>query len=480
MTSNGYTVSFGRIEKGPLFAIKKQIRAYLRTRLRGEELAPPRIWEDERRITFPGWPREAVIKALEYATARMESSFRTPNPDIREATLSDLGQREAADEDAEVGTNDVSPSRGDAVRDATWTQHLIDKTTRDVSEAYEEQLRRERAKTASLESRVGSLIGDRDRLQREKEDAEKARRSVEVQNDNLIKSMLSFADDPSKAALQIVGRAASWIRRLEVQARELGDVEPRLVEDCYSVAKRDLLSYVNEVLGPTGKRLQSIDELARLTDATPWEDTEFHKSRSSDYLKAKEELEFVSGIESGVLRVPDSVRDLIIAGLPKPPREITVQEFESRKQEHQAKRDAAGIATQAERAHTHALRVVELIANRAEKDPVPIAVIYHAGAGGSRIEVRLPSGLDGGPLSDYLERSVRSAADKAGFKLARDESPGQESGIQLIGQGADSARAELLRRQGAFREELTAQLAESPLRLGQVTFRILDIRDFQV
>jgi hypothetical protein len=481
MGSNGITVSFGKIEKGALFAIKKQIRAYLRNRLRGEELEPPRIWEDERRITFPGWPRETVVKALEYSYERMASSFRTPNPEIREATLEDLGEKEATEEDGEGIHREAGPPAPEVAKDASWTQHLIDKTTREVSEAYDDQIRRERAKTASLEHRVGSLLTDRDRLQKEKDEAEKARRSVEEQNDNLIKSMMSFADDPSKAALQVVSRAASWIRRLETQAKEIGGPpESQSIEDYFSVAKQDLVTYANSLLAPTGKRVESADELRRLTDPTPWEDTDYHKAKSADYLKAKEELEFVKGVESGVLRVPDSVRDLIIGGLQKAPREEIVQTFEARKGEHLERRNAGTLATQAERTHAYSVRLMELVANRAEKDPIPVAVIYRSDGDGGRIELRLPFGLDSGPISKFLENAVKLAAEAAGFRMEREEGPGKEQAVTLAAEGGEHSRAELLRMQGAFREALTDTLTMSALRGASVGFRVLDIRDFEV
>lgn len=482
MAESGYTVSFGKIEKGVLFAIKKQARAYLRNRHRGEELAPPRIWEDERRITFPGWPKDVVTKALDYSYDRMGPKFRRLDPEIREATLADLGQREAADEEPEE-EQPAAPTIVPAVpRDATWTQHLIDKTRDEVSQAYEDQLRRERAKTASLQERVESLLTDRQRLQKEKEEAEKARRSVEQQNDNLIKSMMSFADDPSKAALQVVGRAASWVRRLETQAAEGGaKVDSRPIDDLIAIAKKDLVAYANELLAPSGTQVGSIDELKGLADPTVWEDTEYHKARSSDYLRAKEELEFVEGVEAGTLKVPESIRDLISKGLEKAPRVAIVRDFESRRREHLDRRNAGSVATQAERTHAYANRMMDLMANRSEKDPVPVAVIYRSEAGDSgQIEVRIPTGLQDGPISKFLEDAVRDAAQKAGFIIELDPGSAEEHVIRLGAASPDQTRADLLRRQGAFRETLTNALEESGLHGAGVTFRVLDIRDFEI
>lgn len=376
MTENGYTVSFGKIEKGILFAIKKQARAYLRNRHRGDELATPRIWEDERRITFPGWPKDVVTKALEYSYDRMGPKFRRLDPEIREATLADLGQTEAIEEETEGATPELPRPPTETTKDAPWTQHLIDKTRDEVSRAYEEQLRREQAKTASLHVRVESLLQDRQRLQREKEEAEKARRSVEQQNDNLSKSMMSFADDPSKAALQVVGRAASWLRRLETQAADAGgEVGSRPIDEYIAIAKKDLVAYANEILAPTETRVGSVDELRSLSDPTAWEDTDYHKTRSSDYLRAKEELEFVEGVEAGTVKVPESIRDLISKGLDKAPRASIVREFESRRREHLDRRNAGSVATQAERTHAYAIRLRELMTNRSEKDPIPVAVM---------------------------------------------------------------------------------------------------------
>ena len=481
MSSHGITVSFGRLEKGVLFAIKKQIRAYLKNRLKGEELAPPRIWEDERRITFPGWPREVVTKALEYSYERMGPSFRRPNPEIREATQADLGEKEATEEELAGGHIAPAAAPPETSRDPAWAQHLVDKTTREVSEAYEDQLRRERAKLASLDQRVGSLLTDRARLQKEKDEAEKARRSVEEQNDTLIKSMMSFADDPSKAALQVVSRAASWIRRLESQAKEIGgQPEARSIDEYFAVAKQDLVTYANTLLGSAGMHVESADELRRLADPTPWEETDYHKTRSSEYLRAKEELEFVRGVESGALRVPDSVRELIVKGLDKAPREAVVQDFETRKVEHQERRNAGSLATQAAQTHAFSVRLAELVASRAEKDPIPIAVIYRSDGDGGRIEVRLPSGLEEGPISKFLETSVRNAAVASGFRMETPPGVGKEQAVTLVAEGAEESRADLLRKQGAFRETLTNVLAKSALKSASVDFRIIDIRDFEV
>lgn len=482
MPESGYTVSFGRIEKGVLFAIKKQVRAYLRNRHRGEELAPPRIWEDERRITFPGWPREIVTRALDYSYDRMGPKFRRLDPEIREATLTDLGQREATDEELEESVPATPASASSPPKDAAWTQHLIDKTRDEVSLGYEDQLRRERAKTTSLQDRVDSLLLDRQRLQKEKDEAEKARRSVEAQNDNLIKSMMSFADDPSKAALQVVGRAASWVRRLEAQSTESGgEVESHTIDDLIAIAKKDLLAYANELLAPTGTRVTSIDDLRGLADPTAWEDTDYHKTRSSDYLRAKEELEFVQGVEAGTLKVPESIRELISKGLDKAPRVEVVKEFESRRREHLDRRNAGSVATQAERTHAYATRLRELMANRSEKDPIPIAVVYRSEAGdGGRVEVRVPIGLQGAPISKFLEDAVRVAAEKAGFSPKTNEETGEEHVVRLEAPSPDESRDELLRRQEALREALTDALTESGLHGIGVAFRVLDIRDFEV
>lgn len=486
----GYTVTFGNVDKGQLFAIKKQTRAYLKDRMRGANLDPPRIWANERRITFPGWPRDQVEKALEYAFDRMGPTFRRIDPDIAEATAVDLGQKEAIEEDGERVGGSTSIPQGE--RGTGWQQQLVDKIRQETSEAYEdqirlqeaehaEQLRREQAKATNLLHQVDSLRSDRDRLQKEKDEAERGRKSVEEHNDNLIKSLTSFADDPSKAALQVVSRAASWIRRLENQMKDVGE-PPELspLGDYFLIAEQDLLEYANTLLGPAGKTVQSIDELEMLAVQTPWEDSEFHKAHAAEYLKAKEEHEFIQGVESGKIRVPESFRELVTRMGDPLSRSKAIESYEREQSSHKQKLAAGSVATTATRMHDYSTRIKDLVENRTEKEPLPLAVVYRADGVDQSIQVRVPMGLETGPLSAYIMEVVNNAAKASGFRVEKRNGAGKEPALQLSSIEGNPNRAELLRKQGTFREELTKMLEDSPLKKAGVSFRVIDLRDFAV
>ena len=487
--NHGVTVSFGNVEKGILFAIKKQIRAYLKSRMRGDDLPPPRIWEDERKITFPGWSVEQVRKALDYAYDRMGPAFRRINPEVADAIASDLGQKEAEeDEGASEQVETATPGE----RGAPWQQHLIDKTRRETSEAYEEQirrqdtehaeqLRREQAKATNLQRQVDAMRTDRDRLQKEKDEAERARKTVEEHNDNLIKSLTSFADDPSKAALQVVSRAASWIRRLENQMKELGEPpEQSPLGEYFQTAEQDLLEYANSLLGPAGKTVQSIDELQSLAVQTPWEESEFHKAHAAEYLKAREEHEFIQGVESGKIHVPDSFKDLLTKAGDPTLRSKAIESYETEQATHKQKLAAGSVATTATRMHEYSRHMRALVQNRVEKDPLPIAVVYRADGSDQSIQVRVPVGLETGLLSSSILEVIEKAAVSAGFRVEKRNGTGKEPALHLSPIEGNLDRVDLLRKQGAFREGLTKLLEDSPLKKAGVGFRIIDLRDFAV
>lgn len=488
--SDGVTVSFGGVEKGQLFAIKKHTRSYLKDRLRGENIDPPRIWANERRITFPGWSRDQVQRALEYAFDRMGPTFRRINPDIVDATAADLGETEAPEEDGERVEASSVVSLGE--RGAGWQRQLVDKIREETSEAYEEQIRRqegehaeqirrEQAKAANLQHQVDSLRLDRDRLQKEKDEAERARKSVEEHNDNLIKSLTSFADDPSKAALQVVSRAASWIRRLENQMKEVGE-PPELspLGDYFQIAEQDLLEYANSLLGPAGKTVQSIDELQVLAVQTPWEESEFHRAHATEYLNAKEEHEFIQGVESGKIHVPESFRELVTKMGDPALRSMAIESYETEQASHKQKLAAGSVAATAARMHDYSQRLRGLVENRAEKESLPIAVVYRAEGTDQSIQVRVPIGLETGPLSSYIMEVVEKAAKSSGFRVDKRNGAGKEPAIHLSPIEGSPDRAELLRKQGAFREGLTKMLEDSPLKKAGVGFRVIDLRDFAV
>ena len=93
--SVGYTLVFASLDKGAAISIRNHVRSYQRSRLRGQDLATPKFWLDRSSITFPGWPRDLVLSAVEHSFKRMGTGFRHPRYTLREATAEDLGHFES-------------------------------------------------------------------------------------------------------------------------------------------------------------------------------------------------------------------------------------------------------------------------------------------------------------------------------------------------------------------------------------------------
>jgi hypothetical protein len=86
----GYTVEFASLGKGAVIELKKHARTYQRKRLGDERHSTPKVWSDRGIITFPGWPRDLVTAAMEYAFQRMGSGFRPPQFELRKSTDGEL------------------------------------------------------------------------------------------------------------------------------------------------------------------------------------------------------------------------------------------------------------------------------------------------------------------------------------------------------------------------------------------------------
>lgn len=93
-TQQGITVEFPGIDGGLLISLRRHIRSYQRTRSKGEDLTIPKLWLARGTITFPGWPRDLVLAAGNFAFGRMGPKFKTPRMVIREATPEELGHLE--------------------------------------------------------------------------------------------------------------------------------------------------------------------------------------------------------------------------------------------------------------------------------------------------------------------------------------------------------------------------------------------------
>ena len=362
-----------------------------------------------------------------------------------------------------------------------YVEKQLEKQRRELEASYRERAMRSDAVIGSLNRKVEGLTADRDRLLREKEEAEKLRREAENQTDHLFRSLTSFTDDPTKAALQVVGKSAAWVRKLESELGDLGgSTEQKSLEEWLDIAQQDIVSWANSILAPTGKAVSSIEELQSLTKVPSWEESEHHRSGYQAYQTAREELAFLDAIEGGHVKVPESVKDLIVRGIERESREHTVSDYEAKRASHAQDSTAGGLADGALRSHEYASRLKQRLEKQKEGDPLPILLILKGSMASGSSEVHLPSGVEDGVLGKYLSTIVNECALEVGLVVS---APSREQGhlvFVLNQERTDSDRADLLRRQGEFGEKLAARLQESRLKDTGVGFRVIDIRDFSL
>lgn len=362
-----------------------------------------------------------------------------------------------------------------------YVERQLEKQRRELEAGFREQIRRSESAVGLLESKVDGLTADRDRLLREKEEAEKLRRTAEAQNDVLLKSLTSFADDPTKAALQIVSKSASWVRKLESELSDLGGAsEKKPLEGWLDIARQDILTWANSILAPTGKKVSSLEELRNLTKVSSWEDSEHHKSGYRAYLTAKEELGFLDAVEAGQVKVPDSVRELILKGLGRESREHAILQYEAEKAKHLQTSTAGGLADGAIRSHEYATRLKQRLERQKEEDPLPVVLILKGSMDSASSEVHLPSGVEHGVLTEYLSALVNDCASQAGLSVGTPASDQGHLVFTLEQTAAKEGRTDLLSQQAEFRETLAARVKESRLKDSGVGFRVIDIRDFSL
>ncbi|MGA8537360.1 MAG: hypothetical protein WB789_08215 [Thermoplasmata archaeon] len=366
-------------------------------------------------------------------------------------------------------------------RDQAWIENQLEKRARELELAYQAQSLQVEQEKARLQSRAEILTREVERLGREKDEAERLRKGAQEAHDTVLHDLQTYADDPAKAAMQVVSRAASSLRRIESGSRPSGRIGgSRPLEEQLRVARTDLVEWANEILRPQGLHVSSIAELEAIGNVGAWEESEFHKSAAAAYLAARDELVFLDAMERGALRVPESIKSVISAGIDRAAREEMISSYEKKRAAHESMGEAAKSATAALASHRQATELARVLSESRTADPIPIILSFAGDGPEQGFDIRVPKGLEDGVLTDFLRRAVKTAAAAAGVAVTGEIQESTHLSFHCIPPDASATRMDVLRMQGDCREHLARLVIEASLGDAGPKFRVIDVRDFVI
>lgn len=246
------------------------------------------------------------------------------------------------------------------------------------------------------------------------------------------------------------------------------------------VARTDLVEWANEILRPQGLHVSSIAELEAIGNVGAWEESEFHKSAAAAYLAARDELVFLDAMERGALRVPESIKSVISAGIDRAAREEMISSYEKKRAAHESMGEAAKSATAALASHRQATELARVLSESRTADPIPIILSFAGDGPEQGFDIRVPKGLEDGVLTDFLRRAVKTAAAAAGVAVTGEIQESTHLSFHCIPPDASATRMDVLRMQGDCREHLARLVIEASLGDAGPKFRVIDVRDFVI
>ena len=221
--------------------------------------------------------------------------------------------------------------------------HWIENTQRE----FQKKEKRFRQEIERLEKEKKQLVKERDALVTLRHEDEKKYSDLQRSHEAVSKMVDSLAEgrvrSPSQACCDWVG---DWIvtgQDLENRIEEsVGDVEPYELDDLVSKTKGSVLKNASKELG---LELASIEDLSSLAGGKKWEETDFYERYTDDYDNAMEEMNFLDEVNSGEIKLPSSVADVLAEKIDEEKNRETMASYLAAKEDFEEKSEKAETAS---------------------------------------------------------------------------------------------------------------------------------------
>ncbi|TET89629.1 MAG: hypothetical protein E3J35_09475 [Methanomassiliicoccales archaeon] len=270
---------------------------------------------------------------------------------------------------------------------------------------FQKKERRTRQLIERLEEEIKKLTREKETLanlrredERKYSDLQKSYEAVSKMVDELAEGKVR---DPSKACSDWVGDWMVTAQKIENRIEEsVGDVEPHELVDLLSMSEESILKEASRKLGLESANVEDISSLA---GGIRWEETEHHKKNIDSYNKALEEMEFLEDVNSGKIKAPPTVVDILMKEIDEGRNQNIITKFETEREKFKVRTEKAETASYYLEEMARVEKVKELVLEFRELKSLPIAVVCNPKGRKWSCEVLFPYGEEEGFLEKILD-----------------------------------------------------------------------------
>lgn len=382
--------------------VKGRIQEYIKNRCRitGADFSTHR---KEGQIIVKGVPEATLKEALDHARSDLLPYSRF-DYEITRADLSAMA--EAGIERAEAEEEKVRKQYAFGIKQ-------MQEKMEEERKGYESEIERLFSEIRRLEEENKDL---RELVKKEKEHAQALQRSKDDVYAMYEKLTAERVKPPGEACRIWVGDWTKVAERIEDEiaktdfsghAKEVPQLLLMTIDDLASVVRR----YV-----PAGEEVpRDLGAIEALANVRPWESTSDYQSFVQDYMRAKEELQFVQDIKEGRAAVPESLRDAVLKTVDVEKNQRIIRTFEEKEKEYKQKSAAAADIQQALTKYLTAEALRGLKAGMSKERPMPVVLICDRAKERWLTNILLPASK-GFVYESYME-CIERAAEQAGLKF---------------------------------------------------------------
>lgn len=402
-----------KIRAAELVSVTGTVKGKLQEYFRRPGLYPDAVVTGDRKsgiLQVAGVPREALEEGLRRAWDAMspQRKFRT-----------EIEESEAAPAVKEP----VEADESDTVR---HLQESFEREKKELQSGYESYidelertkagLEREKESWQELERRLRDQVGS---LSREK--GELTTRIGEA-TQTIAKLQGERVMDPVEAASLFLAEWSPVGSEVDANLTTVlgNEATESTIADLLPYIGRDPATAAKEELAKHGHRIESWSDFTRLLSQTSWEQSQYYIENISRYRTAVEEVSFLDALDKGTAPVPESIANLIRAGIQREEKKRLVAGFEEARKIFEASSAVSGIAQGIQRKIELAGSLGKVTGPWQDGQPVPLLVACRAEQ--RQVELAWPNGWPEGPLARFLRILGHRMVEAIGGQVVREDS----------------------------------------------------------